>query len=182
VRDVRDDRRDRPWLRDIAADTAGALGALYDAHAGSLYRHALALTRRRSDAEDLVQAVFVKVATMGGDLVRVHAPAAYLHRTLHTMWIDGRRRAQTAERVRSDAETPTHLPAPAREDAIDLARALDVLPADQRAVAILHLVEGFSFREIGRLTGVSLFTAAARYRLALGRLRRALAVPVRGRP
>ncbi len=39
------------------------------------------------------------------------------------------------------------------------------LPAEQREVIVLHLMEGFSFREVGRLTGVSLFTAAARYRL-----------------
>ena len=39
---------------------------------------------------------------------------------------------------------------------------------------VLHIVEGFSFREVGKLTGVSLFTAAARYRLAVGRLRKVL--------
>ncbi len=57
---------------------------------------------------------------------------------------------------------------------MDMARALDDLPAEQREVVVLHLVEGFSFREIGRLTGVSLFTAAGRYRLAVARLRKSL--------
>jgi DNA-directed RNA polymerase specialized sigma24 family protein len=40
-------------------------------------------------------------------------------------------------------------------------------------VIVLRVVEGFSFREIGYLTGVSLFTAAGRYRLALKRLQQA---------
>jgi RNA polymerase sigma factor (sigma-70 family) len=60
------------------------------------------------------------------------------------------------------------------EDAIDLSRALDELPPLQREVIVLHLVEGFSFVEVGRLTGVSLFTAAGRYRLAIARLRTVL--------
>lgn len=45
----------------------------------------------------------------------------------------------------------------------------------RREAVLLHVVEGFSFREIGRQTGVSLFTAASRYRLAVRRLRVALA-------
>jgi RNA polymerase sigma-70 factor (ECF subfamily) len=60
------------------------------------------------------------------------------------------------------------------EEAIDIARALDGLVEAQREAIVLHLIEGFSFREIGHATGVSLFTAAARYRLGLARLRKNL--------
>jgi DNA-directed RNA polymerase specialized sigma24 family protein len=54
---------------------------------------------------------------------------------------------------------------------LDLVRGLDALSDVQREVVVLHLVDGYSFREIGGMTGVSLFTAAGRYRDALGRLR-----------
>jgi len=148
---------------------------LYDRHASSLFRHALALTRRTSEAEDLVQAVFMKLATTGAPLLGVRAPASYLHRILRTAWIDGQRRTIAAARIVEDATTD--FPGPRTgtlEDAIDVSRALSDLPSAQREAIVLHLVEGFSFREIGRLTGVSLFTAAGRYRLALTRLRRAL--------
>ena len=60
------------------------------------------------------------------------------------------------------------------DEAIDVGRALASLPVEQREVVVLHVVEGFSFREIGGLTGVSLFTAAARYRLAIGKLKQEL--------
>ena len=72
-------------------------------------------------------------------------------------------------------EQGSHAAGPSVTDAIDLERALADLPAEQREVIVLHLIEGFSFREVGRLTGVSLFTAAARYRLATRRLRKTLA-------
>jgi len=89
---VGDDRGDHQLFADLAAGRPEALGALYDRHAASLFRHGLALTRRSPDAEDLVQAVFVKLATTGAGLAGVNSPASYLHRMLHTTWLDGHRR------------------------------------------------------------------------------------------
>jgi RNA polymerase sigma-70 factor (ECF subfamily) len=173
-----DTRRDRELLGDLASGSAGALAELYDRHAASLYRHAVALTRHAADAEDLVHAVFVKLATTGAELLGVRAPASYLHRMLHTTWIDGRRRKTMGEQVVAhagrEAVAWSGLTAGALDDAIDLARLLDVIPVAEREAIVLHLTEGFSFREIGRMTGVSLFTAAGRYRQGIGRLRKLL--------
>jgi RNA polymerase sigma-70 factor (ECF subfamily) len=177
VLDARDDGRDRELLGDLASGRREALAELYDRHAASLFRHALALARRRPEAEDLVQAVFVKLATTGAQLLGVRAPASYLHRMLNSAWVDGQRRTIAAQRAVASGATESLGPQPVpsgMDDAIDIGRALDELPEPQREVVVLHIVEGFSFREIGRMTGVSLFTAAARYRLAVGRLRNVL--------
>jgi RNA polymerase sigma-70 factor (ECF subfamily) len=172
---LRDDRKDRELLGDLASGRRQALGELYDRHAASLFRHAVALTSRSPDAEDLVQAVFVKLATTGAQLLGVRTPASYLHRMLHTTWLDAQRRTILAERGLESGTTGfLAVQAGAPDDAIDIARALDNLPPEQREVIVLHLVEGCSFRQVGRLTGVSLFTAAARYRLAVARLRKVL--------
>ena len=169
------DRGDHQLFVDLAAGSQEALGALYDRHAASLFRHALALARTRPDAEDLVQAVFVKLATTGAALPGVNAPSSYLHRMLHTTWLDTHRRRITGDRVVHEMDRETHAVPRSSAEAIDIERALDGLPPEQREVIVLHLIEGFSFLEIGRLTGVSLFTAAARYRLATRRLRKTLA-------
>jgi RNA polymerase sigma-70 factor (ECF subfamily) len=175
-----DTRRDRELLGDLASGSADALGELYDRHAASLYRHAVALTRHIADAEDLVHAVFLKLATTGAELLGVRSPASYLHRILHTTWVDGRRRKTMGERVVTqagrDALAWSGMTAGASEAVIDIARALEVLPAAEREAIVLHLTEGFSFREIGRMTGVSLFTAAGRYRQGIGRLRKSFGV------
>ena len=118
--------------------------------------------------------VFVKLSSMGAELLGVRQPASYLHRMLHTTWMDARRRVVTGERLVEQVAVDVESAQPAFEASIDVARALDELPEEQRQVVVLHLIEGFSFREIGRLTGVSLFTAAGRYRLAVGRLRKLL--------
>lgn len=168
----RDDGRDRDLFAQLVAGRPEALAELYDRHATALFRHALALVRRRAEAEDLVQTVFVKLATTDAELLGVRTPASYLHRMVHTAWLDARTRQVTGGRVTdhvtSGAASST---APTFDAAIDLERALDELPEEQREVIVLHLVDGFSFREVGRLTGVSMFTAAARHRLAIRKMR-----------
>lgn len=170
----RRDERDRELLGELDSGTPEALAELYDRHASSLFRHAMSLSRRQADAEDLVQATFLKLAATGADLSGVMAPASYLHRMLHMTWIDGRRRQAAGERIVEQAVGQSSGFAVAPEDSIDIARALAALATPQREAIVLHLIEGLSFREVGRATGVSLFTAAARYRLGLGRLRKHL--------
>lgn len=171
----RDTHRDLASLARLVHGDRSALADLYDAHAGALYRHGLALTRRGSEAEDLVQAVFLKLATTGAELLAVRQPAHYLHRMLHTAWIDEQRRPAVARQAAVDLDTATVAAVASDADAaLDATRALAALPPEQRETVQLHLIEGFSFREAGRITGVSLFTAASRYRLALARLRQML--------
>ena len=169
----RDDRRDRELFGLLASGDSGALGKIYDRHAPALFRHALALTRQIADAEDLVQAAFVKLATAGAPLLGVRQPASYLHRMVHAAWIDVvRRRAMAGEKpMTGDVATRSEGDA---DEAIDVRRALLALPQPQREVVVLHLFDGFSFREIGRIIGVSTFTWASRYRLAVQRLREIL--------
>jgi RNA polymerase sigma-70 factor (ECF subfamily) len=169
-----DQRRDRELLGQLASGAGEALAELYDRHAMSLFRHALILVRHSSDAEDLVQTVFLKLATTGAELLGVREPAGYLHRMLRTTWIDRQRRAVNEARV-SEPDASWLMPRHgAPEEAIDLSRALAALTAVQREAVVLHLADGFSFREIGRMTGVSLFTAAGRYRSGVSRLRASL--------
>ncbi len=174
--DVRDEGRDRELLENLASGRREALAELYDRHAASLFRHALALARQQAEAEDLVHVVFVKLATTGAQLLGVRAPASYLHRMLNSAWVDAQRWTTGTRAVEiGTTESPgTQSAAYGIDEAIDISRALAELPARQREVVVLHVIEGFSFREIGRMTGVSLFTAAARHRLALGRLRQVL--------
>ncbi|MCP3977800.1 MAG: sigma-70 family RNA polymerase sigma factor [bacterium] len=174
-REPGDDRRDRRSLRRLADGDRDALTELFDAHAERLFGHALWLTRRRAEAEDAVQTVFVKLAERGGELLRVRRPEAYLHRMLRSTIVDdARRRERRPEEALDDAEllVADSADAEALAEAKGLERALAALPAEQREAVGLHLFEGHSFGEIGRLLEVSRFTVASRYRLAIARLRR----------
>ena len=173
MRGRRDRRRDAASLRRLVNGDPEALADLYDAHAAGLFRHGLALTGSRTDAEDLVQTVFLKLATTGAQLLAVRNTPNYLHRILRAAWIDVRKRPSASLEQPADMDADRAAPdgRHATEAAIDVAGAVARLPAAQREIVALHLVEGFSFREAGRITGVSMFTAASRCRAALQQLR-----------
>ena len=148
-----------------------ALGELYDAHADALFGHALVLTRRREDAEDLVQDVFVKLADRGVALLGIRGPGAYLHRMLRTAFIDRERHRAVA------AESSTREPDGVSKgyfveaDRMAIEAAVRRLPIEQREVVLLHVIEGLTFREVAARTGAAMWTVASRYRLGISRLR-----------
>lgn len=169
--------RDRECLRRLAEGDVGALETIWNAHGTRAFRHALWVTGRREDAEDVVQTAFVRLAGMGSDLLGVRDLVAYLGAMVHREAIDvARRRAARGESSEIDVDALLSVQPDVEADA-DRRRAAEqvaALPAEQREVVVLHLWGGLKFREIGRATGVSTFTAASRYRLATGRIRRAM--------
>jgi RNA polymerase sigma-70 factor (ECF subfamily) len=168
-----DQRRDVKLFGQLARGESEALAELYDRHAPALLRHAFAMTREMAHAEDVVQATFLKLATVGAPLLGVRRPASYLHQILRAAWIDLlRREARRGEQQLVDDVIDTMATDPATT--IDVRDAVRRLSVPQREVLVLHLFNGFSFREIGDIVQVPTFTAASRYRLALDRLRQLL--------
>ena len=169
--------RDRNCLRRLAAGEVDALTTIWECHGDRAFRHALWVTGRREDAEDVVQTVFVRLAGLGAPLLGVRDLVAYLGTMVHHEAVAvSRRRSNSAGLFEPDAMALLAV-VPDGEADVDRRRVavhVAALPAAQREVVLLHLWEGLSFREIGRATGVATFTAASRYRLATSRLRRVL--------
>jgi len=170
---------DRKRLKRLAAGDLSALGEIYDAHADRILRHALWITRRRQEAEDVVQNVMARIAGMGPGLLGIRRPAAYLLTMARREALDLlERRREEREAALDEALLVADGSDPSRAaEAAAAGKMLATLDVAQREVVHLHLYEGFTFREIGAITGVSTFTAASRYRLALERLRKEWRAP-----
>jgi RNA polymerase sigma-70 factor (ECF subfamily) len=169
--------RDRNCLRRLAEGDVGALESIWEAHGDRAFRHALWITGRREDAEDVVQSVFVRLAGRGAELLGVRELTSYLGAMVHREAIAvSKRRAAGGGSLPLDAEAPV---SPlddlgAGEDRRRILALVATLPVEQREVVVLHVWNELTFREIGRVTGVSTFTAASRYRLATAHIRRAI--------
>src|SRR5262245_1750758 len=133
-----------------------------------------------SDAEDILQDVFYKLVEANRLLMPIDHITGWLFRVARNRIVDVLRK-KTPERL--DETLEDLLPSPdAGPDAIyvrtvlldELAMAVDELPAEQRAVLIAHEVEGRSFKEIARMTGVGVNTLLSRKRYAVLRLRQRL--------
>ena len=160
----------------LASGDRGALETVWLLASRRLYALALWRTGDAEDAADVVQDVFVKLASGRADLGKVEAPHLWLFTVAHRAAVDmTRRRVRRA--VPLEAAPFLGAKGAHPEDAVraaELNRALACLPEAQREAIALHHFSGLSFREIGRATGVPTFTAASRCRLALARLRRIL--------
>jgi RNA polymerase sigma-70 factor, ECF subfamily len=172
--DEESSRRDRLLAARIGGGDAQALEELYDAYATALYRHALAIVGCASDAEDVLQEVFLKlVRRRGGPIqeLRAYLFTAARHEAFSVL----RRRQREARTTHLDTDA---LPAAgclhASAARTAVRDALQALPSEQREVVVLKIYEQLTFEEIGRAVRASANTVASRYRYAIKKLRQAL--------
>lgn len=157
----------------LAGGDLDALGEIYDRWAKEI--HALAVWRTGDSAEaaDVVQEVFVRLATTRARLAAVRDPRRYLLSMAHRAAVDRKRVWRRMVPLRQVALLEASPLEPDRQvDAERASRLLLALPPSQREVIYLRHFSDLSFREIGRVTGVPTFTAASRYRLGMRRLRK----------
>jgi RNA polymerase sigma-70 factor (ECF subfamily) len=156
------------------------LPQIYDEHAQALFAFLLNLCRKEWEAEDLLQAVFLKLTVRPGLLRGVTHPRAYLLRLTHNLFLAAMRK--TAARLNLERQLsaePACLFAEHRDpdDAAfgsALAAALGAVPEEQRAVLHLKIWEQMTFAEIAEILGISPNTAASRHRYGLTKLQDAL--------
>lgn len=137
----------------------------------ALRRYARALARDREIADDLVQDTLVRALRaerqfLGGDL------RSWLY-TILTNLNRNRRRAM--------ARRPVMQPLVEGADACgteaegrDIARALETLPEEQRAVLLLVTLEGLSYREVADVQAVPIGTVMSRLARARAGIRASL--------
>ena len=152
-------------VRRAASGDVEAYEQLYRQHVARVHGLCLRMTRDRSEAEELVQDVFVRVWEKLASFRGGSAFSTWLHRVTVNTVIE-RMRAQGRWRDRHDAAAdPDALPdatfAQLEGADIDLERAVARLPTRARLVFVLHDVEGHKHREIAELTGIAVGTSKA---------------------
>ena len=123
-------------------------------HADHIFRFLLGSLRQRELAEDIVQDTYEKL-WVKRESVSYEKVKTYLFTTAYHTMIDRLRREK---RMVSMEETETQerideMPAPDLNEILH--EALGKLPPDQKAVVLLRDYEGYSYREIGEITGQS---------------------------
>lgn len=135
-----------------------------------LRRYARGLTRAPDAADDLVQDCIARALDCRSDW-RGGSMRAWLYRIMYSTFIDQIRRAKLrATEPLKDGQDERVAPFMTAE-LLDAWKAIDRLPAEQRAVLLLVAVEGQSYREAAKITGVPVGTVMSR----LARARMAIA-------
>lgn len=134
---------------------------LYEEHASTVYRAALRITGNAEDAEDALQAVFLRLMNQP-ELAIGGSPEPYLRRAAANAAID------ILRRKRSQRESPIDLTpekgSPARDALLkeSLRRALGRLDPEDAALFSLRNLEGFSYDELADMFSIERGTVASR--------------------
>lgn len=129
---------------------------------GLLYRTAFRMMGNAMDAEDMVQEAYLKLWERRDKLRQVSHVEAYCTSLLRNLCVDAFRKRHFDEEERPPEEIPltdddNAATAIEREDeANQLINLIGQLPEGQRAVIMLHDIEGYSYEEIEDATGFSL--------------------------
>ena len=124
-------------------------------YADRLFRFAFSSLRNREAAEDVVQESFARVWEKVKTVDFAKAKS-YLFTTAHHAMIDEVRQRQhfaSLEELAPTSERSTSNPYPDVNDILH--KALATLPEAQRNAVLLRDYEGYSYQEIGDITGMS---------------------------
>lgn len=150
-----------------------------------LYGFALALSRNRTIAEDLVQETYARAFAAANRATPEENLRGWLFTILGNVWRNERRRKHPepvddlenlAGGLASAAEDP-HAALDRRELRERLRAALDSLPDAFREVVVLRCVEGFSYQDVASIVGCPAGTVMSRLARARALLRLALGGP-----
>ncbi len=175
-----------------------AFEALYREHFSYVWRTLLRLGAREADAPDLAHDVFVVVHRKLASFDASRPVKPWLFGIAFRVALDHRRKASTTREL-PDAERAERAVSttPSPEQALDarvaherVTRALAEVDLEQRAVFVLHELEGMSMPEIAAVIDAPLNTLYSRLRLARAAFLLALsadrdgrgATPKRGTP
>jgi len=152
------DPGDSQLLERLKTNPEAAIGEVVARFERPLLRYARALLGNESAAQDVVQEAFVRLLRKTPS---VRALSAWLGRVTHNVAMDHLRRETRMKRlhaiVSAEAEVaipPDRDPTP-RELDVALERELARLSTNERAVIVLKVIEGKSYKEISAQTGLS---------------------------
>jgi len=157
-------------------DPRAALEEVYDKHANSLYQYALMILADHGAAEDAVQQAFLQILKLGKRIMEINSHYDYLRMSVRN---ECYRMLKKRRRLDSTVKRFTFNPLLERLDqkiiSDDEQRLIEDtiarLPAEQREVLHMKVYENMTFQEIAQMIGVSMNTAASRYRYAMDKLR-----------
>jgi RNA polymerase sigma-70 factor (ECF subfamily) len=175
-----DTRADIALLDRIVARDERAVADLYDTHSRLLYGLILRIVRDRSEAEEVLQEVFVQVWTRAETYnAGLGSPAAWLVRIARNRAIDRLRANNVRLRAVESAPLPETAASPETQAAVSeqqraVARALDALPTDQRMLIEQAYFLGLTQSELADRFSLPLGTVKTRIRAGMIALRQQL--------
>jgi RNA polymerase sigma-70 factor (ECF subfamily) len=152
------------------------LDELYDRYGEKMYHYLALRLGSAEDAEDILQEAFCRLARYSVRWALIRSPQAFIFKVLRNE--ANRHLARHIKQRASDQANSegfggfaSVIERPDGNSATVVARALAELPDDQKEIIILKIFQDLTFKEIASICGLSINTAASRYRYGIDKLR-----------
>lgn len=171
---------------------ASSFAELLAPHQSQLYRLAYRLTGSEADSHDLMQDVLLKLYLQRNTLAEIERLRPWLAKVLFRTFLDGQRRNQKSplrlvhKELEEEGSTIEEMacPQPSPDQQLEteglhgqLKAAVQRLNNDQRAVCILHDMEGYTLPELAEIMATPIGTLKSRLHRARTRLKKILSTP-----
>ncbi|MBE3112893.1 MAG: sigma-70 family RNA polymerase sigma factor [Acidobacteria bacterium] len=156
------------------------LEELYGRHGENLFRYLIFRLGSAEDAEDVLQETFCRFARYALRWRLVRNPQAFVFRVARNEANRflrrklGRREGEKMILAGAAGGFAAAFTAPEEPSLTLLMRQADVLPPEQKEIVFLKVFDGLTFKEIGSVCGISVNTAASRWRYGIEKLREAV--------
>lgn len=161
-------------IESALAGSVDALGELYRRHADAVFTTAYRITGSRTEAEDVLQDVFVGLPRALDRYREQGQFGAWLKRLAVRTALMRRRARQRKREEPLESASPRAKPGIDPVDRMQAEAAVAGLPDSLRLVFVLKEIEGYSHDEIAALLGISSNASGARLSRAWARLRKEL--------
>jgi RNA polymerase sigma-70 factor (family 1) len=165
---------DQALFNRIAAADEKAFRVLFDRYRQELFGVALKLTKSPSQAEEIVQEVFISIWVSRSLLTAVEKPDAYIYRILYNHIKSYLRKESNRDRILRDALQFRTDSVNATEESVDMhesekliEQALQLMPDRQKAVYRLNRQQGLSIDQIAEQLNISTHTVKSHLAKAL---------------
>jgi RNA polymerase sigma-70 factor (ECF subfamily) len=157
-------------------------------HIDALYGYALALTRNKAEAEDLVQETYLRAVKAANQPAPEGNLKAWLFVIMRNTWLNIARHNQNGRRVfefdtdeqplgvANDSTSNPHVVYLRKLEREQVRAAIEKLPDAYREIVVLRDLEGFSYHEIATVLNCPAGTVMSRLGRAREKLREALSV------
>lgn len=125
-----------------------------DNYADGLFRFAIKSCGNSEQARDFVQDAFEKLWTKL-ETVEADKMKSYLFTTVYNAIVDSARKTRRKQMYEANFQTPIHVENTYFDVKEKLDEGLQKMPEIQKQVVLLRDYEGYSYQEIGEITGLS---------------------------
>lgn len=151
------------------------LGELYEAHHAMVYRTAYRITGNASDAEDVMQTVFVRMLKRDdAALAEIDNPESYLRRSAVNAALDTVRARQADNTLELERMPASGSCTELRDLRDTMRRAMSKLAPKAAEMVALRFFEGYTNPEIAKLLGMSQIVVAVTVHRARKKLQQEL--------